>query len=137
MPLSNDDCVDLVRSLQTLLREYEPEILGYIEERARRDLSPPRYLLSYLDQLLEMFEEHSRAGGDRTLRQLNQYIRTENGDPINRVSIVLSETDREIYGRESVDLSLLPERRGFIDELRAIRDNIRNELDLNRERERE
>jgi len=137
MALSNDDCVDLVRLLQTLLREYEPEMLGYIEERTRRDLSPPRYLLSYLDQVLEMFEEHSRAGGDRTLRQLNQYINTESGEPINRVSIVLSETDREIYGTESMDLSLLPERRGFINDLRTIRDNIRNELDLNQERERE
>jgi len=135
MALSNDDCVDLVRALQSLLREYEPEMLGFIEERIRRDLSPPRYLLSYLDQLLEMFQEHSRSGGDRTLRQLNQYIRTEDGRPINRVSVMLSETDREIYRTEAVDLSLLPDRHGFIDELRAIRDNIRKELDLN-ERER-
>jgi hypothetical protein len=137
MPLSNEDCVELIRTLQSLVRQYEPELLGYLEEKARRDLPPPRYLLSYVDQLLLMTEEYSQTGGDHTLRQLNKFVKTEDGSPIERVFVVLSDTDREIYGTDSVDLSLLPDRQEFIRELRAIRNSIRKELDLDQERERE
>lgn len=128
--LSDNDCLELLRNLQEMVREYDQRAFFYLSDRKPQVQRPPELLLSFLDQLIEFMREHSREGGDTALSQLNRYIEGERGEAIERITLNLSAVDRQLYriDSEAIDLSRLPDRKGFIDEMSGIREAILSEL---------
>lgn len=131
MALSRDDWVDITRHLQDQVRRADPELFEVLARHVEPWNEPERYLLSYLDALIKVMSERSRGSYGRVLNELNAWIRTNEGGPIRGIRLFVSDSEREIYGREYLDLASLPDRSSFINGLLRLRDDLLREIHRN------
>lgn len=124
MPLSRQDCVELIRHLEGLLREYDPGSVELVMRATERYEEPPRYLDELLRTIRRVYSERSGGMHGPILDRINHFVRLENGSPVRGISVVLSPAERERYAAEEVNLAELPDRSEFLAELDRIIDDI-------------
>ena len=131
MTLSRHDYGAILRALESKLRETDPDAVAVVNRAAdigdidvAQSTDLKRVVLRYLDALMKVLSERSAGGNGRILDLANRYIRTERGGPIEALTVELSPLEQELHGATNVDLATLPDRRIFLEELRALRDDI-------------
>jgi hypothetical protein len=129
MPLSRQDCVELIRELLGLLREYDPGALDLVLEATERQDDPRRYLVSLLGAVTKIYSERSGGMYGPILDRVNHFVRLENGSPVRGLSIELSPIERELYKADELDLAELPDRSEFLTELKVIMAEIVRETE--------
>ena len=134
MPLERDDYLTILRLLRSELYAADPEAVDLVDRAAvmderdfARDDQPRAAVLSYLEALIKVMAERSAGQNGRILNLANRYIRTERGGPIQALTVQLSPAEREIHGVESYDLARLPDRSGFLMQLRDLQGAIQEE----------
>lgn len=129
--LKHEDYREILRALESKLREADPYALAAVNSAAdlgnmdfEQSADLKSVVLRYLDVLMMVLGEGSAEGNSRTLDLANRYIRTENGGPIEALTLELSPLERELYQADSFDLARLPDLGEFLSELRSLRDDI-------------
>lgn len=128
MPLSSDDCIDILRNLQAELGRIDPEAQALIVEYTPQSPDPRRYLLDYLRSLIKILSERSAGAHGRVLNLLNAYIHTSEGRPIQGLILALTETERTLYQRDQINLAMLPDNERVVSALRELYEDIRRDL---------
>ncbi len=131
MPFQRDDYLTILRLLRAKLHAADPEavdvvdrIAGLSERDFARAEQPKAAVLVYLETLIKVMSERSAGSNGRILNLANRYIRTEEGGPIQALTVQLSPAEQEIHQVESYDLARLPDQSSFIAQLRDLRDAI-------------
>ena len=113
MPLSRSDCAELVRQVQSLLREYDPLSFETVLHGVERYDDPRLYLMALLQAVRRVYTERSGGMHGPILDSMNRYVRLPDGGPIRGLSVSLTPIERELYGTVEVNLSELPVRVHF------------------------
>ncbi len=66
-------------------------------------------LIKYLDALSITLKNLSNDYKDKTIGDINHYIKTNNNLPIEGVKVIFSEEEKIFYGRDDYNLFLLPD----------------------------
>ena len=127
MPLTRQDCVDLVREIENLLREYDPDSLELLFRATEQFDEPLQHLISLLTAIRRVYSESSGGAHEAILDRINRFVRPEDGSHVRAISVELSPIERELYGREEFNLAELPDRSAFIEDLDRITAEIRRE----------
>lgn len=131
MPLSRQDCADLIRYIQGLLRQYDPlsfeTVLRGVDASPEED--PRRYLIALLSAIQNVYEERSGGEQARILDSVNRYVRLPDGGPVRGLSVTLTPAEQEVYGTAEVNLAELPDRSEFVAEIRRVLLIIESEID--------
>jgi hypothetical protein len=130
MPLSRQDCIDLSRQVERLLREYDPRSFELIVRSRDRNNDPRRDLVDLVRTVRDLYAERSGGMHADILDRVNHFVRLPDGGPIRGLSVVLTAAERELYGTGEVSLAELPDRGEFLAELDRIRSEIAREVDL-------
>lgn len=128
MPLGRQDVIEITRQLESLLRQYDPSAFELATSVTERSDNPPANLLHFLDLVIRIYSERSSGLAALALDRLNYHVRRPDGEPITGITIDLSSLERELYGREEIDLATLPDRTEFVLALKDIRRMIADEL---------
>jgi hypothetical protein len=94
MPLSREDCVDLIREIEALLRQYDPSVLELVLGAMGRFDDPRRHLIDLLRTIRKFYSERSGGMYGGILDGINQFVRLEDGSPIRSLSVALSPEQR-------------------------------------------
>jgi hypothetical protein len=129
MPLSQQDCIELVREVQALLREYDPASLELVLRATEPNDDPRRYFVNLLGTIARIYSERSGGMYGPILDRVNQFVRLESGLPVRGLSVVLSPLEREVYQADEVDLAQLPDRSEFLAELKRIIGDVVHETE--------
>jgi hypothetical protein len=129
MPLDRSDCANLVRQVQNLLREYDPAAFETILRAYTHPDDPRRHLILLLQIVGKVYSERSGGQYSPILDSLNHFVRLEDGGPVRGLSVSLTPSDREIYGREEISLAELPDRTEFVRQIDRITAIIESEID--------
>lgn len=129
MALRREEWIDITRHLQEQVRRADPEVYELLVRHVEPWNEPERYLVAYLEMLIKVMSERSGGSHGRVLNELNNWIRTDQGGPIRGIRLSLSDSERELYQREYVDLASLPDRSAFIAGLRQVRDELLREIE--------
>jgi len=116
MPLSDDDCLELLRHLQTRLRQADPElfdklgmtIIGY---------PPYEQLQKYLHGILMATKEKSGMIYHNMVLPQLEYIKSAKGKRIESILIALSPEEQQLYQVQQIELERLPNYTDFIKDL--------------------
>jgi hypothetical protein len=130
MALSREDCLELFRDLEGLLREYDPRGYEAIFRSAEGAEDPSRAIVNFLRTMIHYYAERSGGEHGRILDDLNNYVRQANGQPIRGISVVLSPDERERFDTREVDLALLPDRSELLQDLNTLIRDIARESGL-------
>ena len=128
MALRREDWINITRHLQNQVRQADPEVFELLARHVEPWNEPERYLVSYIDTLIKVMSERSQGGHGRVLNELNTWIRADEDGPIRGIRLILSDSERELYQREYVDLASLPDRTSFIAGLRRLREDLLHEI---------
>ena len=109
MPLSRQDCVESVRQVEGLLREYDPSSLESVLRSTEHYNDPRRYLVELLRTVRHLYAERSSGTYGPILDTMNRFVRLEDGSPVRGISVALSPAEREIYEREEISFAELPD----------------------------
>src|SRR4051812_19044858 len=120
MPLSREDCVQLVREIERLLREYDPVALQLVIRATDPNNDPQRYLVSLLGTISRIYSERSGGTLGPTLDRINHFVRLQDGSPVKGIAVTLSPAERELYKTDELDLAELPDRSEFLVELERL-----------------
>jgi hypothetical protein len=134
MALDRQDCLELIREIEGLLREYDPGSLELVLRATERFADPQRYLLEVMGTLRRIYSERSGGMQAPILDRINHFVRLEDGAPIRGLTVVLSSVERELYDREEINLAELPDRSNFLEELERITTEIKRETESPEER---
>ncbi|MGA2737254.1 MAG: hypothetical protein ABSG65_07345 [Bryobacteraceae bacterium] len=96
MPLSRQDCVELVRQVQVLLLQYDPGSLEPVMRSTEHYNDPRRYLVELLRTISHVYAERSRGMYGPVLDTVNRFVRLEDGSPVRGISVALSPAEQEI-----------------------------------------
>jgi hypothetical protein len=135
MALTRLDCVELVREIEGLLREYDPGSLDVVLRATERYNDPQRYLVELLATVKRIYSERSGGMHGPILDRLNHFVRLQDGSPIRGLTVALSPVERELYGRDEMNLAELPDRSDFIADLDRITADIKRETELPEDRQ--
>jgi hypothetical protein len=135
MALTRQDCVELVREIEGLLREYDPGFLDLVLRATERYNDPQRYLVELLATVRRIYSERSGGMHGPILDTLNHFVRLQDGSPIRGVTVTLSPVERELYGRDEMSLAELPDRSDFIADLDRITADIKRETESPEDRQ--
>jgi hypothetical protein len=135
MPLNYDDYLRVIAHLQAKLREVDPETYELVNRHVEPTQDLHRYLLDFLETLIKIASERSAGSHGQILNIVNSVVRTENGEPVRGVRVVMSPEHREVFRAESVDLVQLPDRSRFVADLQELHRAISEEPDPWRERQ--
>lgn len=127
MPLSRQDCVELIRDIEGLLGEYDSGSLDLAIRAMEPYDDPRRYLVELLRTISRIYSERSGGMHGPILDRINHFVRLEDGSPVRGLSVVLSPAEQELYGVREVNLAELPDRSQFLAELDRIIDDIMRE----------
>jgi hypothetical protein len=130
MPLNRQDCVELVRELEGLLREYDPALVEPVLRSTERYQDPRRYLVELLRTVRHFYSERSGGMHGVILDRMNHFVRLQDGSPVRGISVALSPAESELYARDEVNLAELPDRSEFLTELDQITRDIIRESEL-------
>jgi hypothetical protein len=120
MPLNHQDYMEIVRHLQTCLRESDREVFELLSQHVERAENAQVYLLNYLRALIHVASERSGGTHGRILDLLNNSVSTATGKPVGGIRILLSPQEQELYQRQVVDLVRMPDRAEFVSLLREL-----------------
>jgi hypothetical protein len=120
VPLSQQDCIELVREVQALLREYDPASLELVLQATEPNDDPRRYVVQLLGTVARIYSERSGGMYGPILDRINNFVRAQDGSPVRGLSVVLSPVERELYSTDEVNLAQLPDRSEFLTELKSI-----------------
>jgi hypothetical protein len=134
MALTPQDCVELLRDVEGLLREYDPGSLELVFRATERYDDPRRYLLELLTTIRRIYSERSGGVQGAILDRINHFVRLEDGSPVRALAVAFSPLERELYGREDFNLAELPDRSDFIKELDRITAEIKREVEPTEDR---
>lgn len=124
--LTEEEFAELLQHLQMRMREHN---LGELNQRILADIRidpgrPSTQLIRYIDALIAEL----RLGNDTTIRTMidsaNQFVRTELGRGVDGLSVVFSDADRELFGRDTVDLGVGRDLASFLDDLERLRGQL-------------
>lgn len=127
MALSNEDYLELLRHVQTVVRQYEPDLFDPLSGIRQKDIQPKQLVLRYLSSLIGAISQRSAGTYPRVLRLLNEHITPIEGRQITGIKVSLSPQERELYRLDEVNLSEIPERDELIAELHRIYELIESE----------
>lgn len=118
--------------LQFVQRRMQAMDLGAMNDRAvsavRHQTGRPSELLDvYLEALEFEWLLESRETERRIVRRLQEVAETEGGDEIEGIVVELSPSDRELFGRDRINLSEVSDRLPAIEQLRALRAELREQ----------
>jgi hypothetical protein len=130
MALTRQDCVELVREIEELLREYDPGSLDLVLRATERYNDPRRYLVELLVTVRRIYSERSGGMHGPILDSINHFVRLQDGSPIRGLVVALSPVERELYGRDELNLAELPDRSDFIVDLDRLIADIKRETEL-------
>ena len=129
MPLSRRDCVELLRDIEGLLREYDPTMLEVVIGATEHYNDPRRYLVEFLRTIGRIYSERSGGMYAPILNSINRFVKLPDGSPVRGLSVALSPAEQELYDRREVDLADLPDRSQFVAELNQVIDVIVEETE--------
>jgi hypothetical protein len=125
MSLSTEDWFQVFSHIRRRVRECG---LADIDNRITADFrgseSPQRDFHRYLSTLVGALTERSRSGYEKSLTAIQESIRTEDGDPVEGVEVIVSDADSVVY---QTDRIALKDGRDFtlvISELRKLERDI-------------
>jgi hypothetical protein len=133
MPLNRQDCVDLIREIERLLREYDPAALDQVFRATEPRDDPPQYLVQLLGTITRIYSERSGGTYGSILDRINHFVRLQDGTPVRGLSVVLSPVERELYGTDELNLAQLPDRSEFVGDLLRIIAEIKRETESQEE----
>lgn len=114
MPLNRQDCLELSRQIERLLREFDPGSFELVMGSAERSNDPRRYVIELLRTTRRMYAERSGGMHGVILDRMNHFVRLPDGGPIRGISVALTPAEMERYGTEEVNLAELPDRSDFL-----------------------
>ena len=120
MALNRQDCVELARQIELLLREFDPGSFELVAHATERYQDPRRYVIELLRTIRRVYAERSGGMHGPILDRMNHFVRLPNGGPIRGISVALTPAEMERYGTEEVNLAELPDRSEFLEELDRI-----------------
>ena len=135
MPLSRQDCVELVREIEELLREYDPGSLELVLRATERYNDPRRYVVELLRKIRSIYSERSGGMYGPILDRINHFVRLQDGSPVRGLSVALSPVERELYDTDEVNLAELPDGSHFLADLDRIITEIIRETESPTERQ--
>jgi hypothetical protein len=130
MSLSRQDCIELVREIQGLLREYDPASLDLVLRAAEPNDDPRRRVVQLLATIVRIYSERSGGMYGPILNRINNFVRLQDGSPVRGLSVVLSPADRELYDTDEVNLAELSDSSEFVAEVERIIAEIIRESEL-------
>jgi hypothetical protein len=130
MPLDRQDCLELTRQVERLLREYDPASLELVLRSTERYNDPRRYFVELLRTIRHLYAERSGGMHGGILDRMNHFVRLPDGGPIRGISVALEPEERERYRAEEVNLAELPDRSDFLGELDRILSVVIHEIDF-------
>lgn len=129
MPITRQDAIAITLELELLLRQYDPVTLEVATAAIERGDDPRADLLRLLDLVIRIYSEKSSGLAARALDRINHHVRRPDGGQIAAITVAFSPTERELYGKEEVDLATIPDRTEFITELKEVFRTIADELE--------
>lgn len=114
MALSRSDYMDLLRFVQSQLREVDPDAFEVVAKSYERSDTPRFTLINYLSALTRLMSERSGGSHGRILNRLNAVVRRVDGEPVQGLRVLLSPEEQELFQTESVNLASLPDRSEFV-----------------------
>lgn len=106
MNLTPEESNEIMNHFLAHVREIDP--VGYdklIEHMNLEIDSPKKLLLNAISTYVEIGKLRSAHTHSETLDRLNHFVVTENHERIAGIQVALSAGEREIYGREQIDLT--------------------------------
>jgi len=127
MPLNRDDFVSILRHLQNTLRQFDPSLSDELltVDAPVEDVRP--YVFEYLDRLTTAIAARSGRTGQETLTRLNEFVRTESGQRIGDVSLVITGADQERFDRAEISLTERPDYSSVLEQLGQVRAMLHDE----------
>lgn len=125
--MNEREFAEVLQFIQQQMREYG---LASLNDRIVSDLridpgDPSLQVLRYLDAL----ESELRLGTDATVRSITERFRTtvetESGRPVEGLSLLVTESDRDLFGQDVVDLGVGLNLEGLIGELVQLQADLR------------
>jgi hypothetical protein len=130
MALNRQDCIELTRQIEGLLREFDPGVTDLVIRSTERYADPRRYLIDFVRTIRAVYSERSGGMHGPILDHLNHFVRLPGGGPIRGISVALTPAEAERYGTEELNLAELPDRTAFLAELDGILAEIIHEVDF-------
>lgn len=130
MPLSRNDCAQLLRVIEELLQENDPSSLDFVLRGRDYSDDPRRSLLEFLQTVRRYYTERSGGAYGSILDTVNHFVRLEDGSPVRAISVTLSPVEQTIFEAEEINLAEIPDRSEFLRELETVTDQIKREIDL-------
>jgi len=130
MALNRQDCVELAREIEGLLREYDPASAEIVSRATERYDDPSRYVVELLQTIGRVYSERSGGMHGSVLDRINHFVRLQDGSPIRGISVTLSPGERERYEIDEVNLAELQDRSDFLVELHNVTNEIKREAGL-------
>jgi hypothetical protein len=120
MPFSRSDLVEVLRHLQVTLAEVDPVLAEEIGALRVQSNDPRSTVLQYLERLSSAVAARSAGAGTEALINLNRFVATETGRPIDDIKLVTAEVDAERFGSAETSLTYRPDYESVISELREV-----------------
>lgn len=130
MALNRQDCAELTREIEEMLREYDPGSYELISRGVQSVDDPRRYLVVLMETIRSFYSERSRGRLGEILNGINHFVRLPDESPVRGISVELSPREREEYHTDEVNLAELPDRSTFLAELERVTREIDRELGL-------
>lgn len=122
MALSNDDWAEVLQHTRTRVREAG---LSDVDERVALDFRPTESasadFLRYLDSVISALRERSSSTFQRAFDTFREYVRTEDGTPVQGIEVRVEERDFRIFPTHRIDLGDQPNLGVSIEELTRLR----------------
>ena len=136
MPISRDDADEILRSLREWIRNspFAPIDEQIIE--AALDGDPERVLVRYVDSLTQAIAARAGYGLTGSLHDLNEYVRTEDGNRIGSIEIAFDDESTRAFGTRRLVLQSDEALRELTETLVGIREAIDRELPPRQDRRR-
>jgi hypothetical protein len=114
MALNRQDCIELTRQIEQLLREFDPGSLDLALRSTERYDDPRRYVIELLQNIRQIYAERSGGMHRPILDRVNHFVRLPGGGPIRGISVALTPAEMERYRTEEVNLGLRPPENVFL-----------------------
>ena len=140
MPLSSEDARDIYNHLRLRVREtlgrpdWDADIvaaLGEEEKVPEQGLDPATLLVGYLAELEDRVYGLTHRAYEGTLRQMGEYIRTEDRGPVQDIVLSVDEADQALFGSSgTISFGEIAHADELFSALTAVRSEIQSDLGI-------
>jgi hypothetical protein len=125
MSLSTEDWFQVFAHIRRRVQECGlADIDNSITAGFRGSETPQRDFRNYLSTLVGALTERSRSGYEKALRAVQESIRTESGEPVEGLEVIVADSDRVVYQTDRIALKDARDFTLVIDELRRLEHDI-------------